>query len=226
LYFFVVWLQIFELAGYVNSHFFFYSMMQPKIDPGALTELRQEARAWAAELGYTVTTRRGNPGKGTAVETAESCRDGSIAALRSSILLHEAHEAATLAKLAQHQHSNVLPTYAVRIFGAQLVAMITPQAQGSLSSYLGKRAIEACQGRIFAKDACAGLAHLHSCKILHRDVQPGNMLMFAGPTTHLKLADFGSACLCPDPQQVKPPFAAVPQLQPNIWKVIFCDLLP
>ena len=144
--------------------------------------------------------------------------------MRSSAVLGETHEAATLAKLAKHPHSNVLHTYAVRCFGGQLMVQITPQAPDSLHTWLDRRVIDSCTARNFAKDACAGLAHLHRCEILHRDVQPGNMLTFPCPTLHLKLADFGSACLRPDPElphQVKPPFAAAPQLQPNVRRIIF-----
>eukprot|EP00993_Chasmostoma_nieuportense_P000577 NODE_1531_length_1472_cov_22.084015_g1451_i0.p1 GENE.NODE_1531_length_1472_cov_22.084015_g1451_i0~~NODE_1531_length_1472_cov_22.084015_g1451_i0.p1 ORF type:complete len:467 (+),score=104.30 NODE_1531_length_1472_cov_22.084015_g1451_i0:43-1401(+) len=43
-------------------------------------------------------------------------------------------------------------------------------------------------------DALHGLQHLHTSRLVHRDIKPGNLLLFGGhPRPQCKLTDFGSA---------------------------------
>jgi serine/threonine-protein kinase len=51
--------------------------------------------------------------------------------------------------------------------------------------------VELAAALAIIKDACEGLDHVHRQDLIHRDVKPGNLLLFGGGV--VKLADFGIA---------------------------------
>lgn len=162
----------------------------------------EAAKMWVQEQGYRAATSKGKIGKGSfgTVYPAEYT-DGQICAVKfSQAVMPEqlAREARVLAALQTHPHPNVLPTIAFRVFDGLKMVQITPCAVDDLHTWLDKRVAEPSVAHILAQGACAGVAHLHSCKILHRDIKPGNMLIFITPYLHLKLSDFGTVRPVPE----------------------------
>ena len=189
----------------------------------------QEAKAWVLAQGYKAAARHGKIGKGGfgTVYLAESLEDGSVAAVRFSSSWDRrqvAREVATLAMLQKHPHGNVLRCYAFETFGGLQMAQISPCALDDLLAWLEKRAVQAPAARALGRDACAGLAHLHSLKILHRDIKPANMLIFTQPQFHLQLSDFGTTRPVPEArrQQAMTPSVA-PCLQANSTRIVYCS---
>lgn len=87
--------------------------------------------------------------------------------------------------------TNVLSIYDAEVFDDQIILISEYAPDGSLADWLGKRAGVAPSIDAAIKMTCgilSGLAHLHSKKIVHRDVKPANILL-QGETP--KLTDFG-----------------------------------
>ena len=87
--------------------------------------------------------------------------------------------------------------------------------------------------REIAQQVLAGLAHLHSLAIAHRDVKPGNVLVAADGS--LRICDFGYARFCPHgDEQLKDACGTVPYWSPematarphgrpvDVWGVAVC----
>ena len=70
----------------------------------------------------------------------------------------------------------------------------TELALRSLEGYSGARRSPELALSIL-RDLAAGLAHAHARSVMHRDIKPGNVLLFAG--RRAKLADFGAARVGP-----------------------------
>jgi tRNA A-37 threonylcarbamoyl transferase component Bud32 len=62
--------------------------------------------------------------------------------------------------------------------------------EGTLDDYLGG-AFDASKSTQLCKDVVMGLEYLHELNILHRDLNPGNILYKTHPKLCLKIADFG-----------------------------------
>ena len=156
-------------------------------------QVPQEAKTWVAEQGYTCATSCWKIGKGSfSTAPAEFFKDGSAAAVKFSVSRdrgHAACQATTLAKLRQSPHTNVLLPFSHQMFADLRVVQIFPCAVQDLQSWLEKRGVEPALASDLGLNASAGLAHLHRCEILHRDIRPGNMLIFLRPQPHLKLQD-------------------------------------
>ncbi len=89
------------------------------------------------------------------------------------------------------QHPNIVQMFGLAVSGNNLIGLVTEWADhGSLRenwkdmSYEEK--ISASQG------ISQGLSHLHSYKLAHRDLKPGNVLLFGNRST-AKIADFGTS---------------------------------
>jgi glycogen synthase kinase 3 beta len=75
-----------------------------------------------------------------------------------------------------------------------LVTEIMPESLGRFirTAHLASQAVPAIMVKLFIFQMLAGLAHLHSLGIAHRDIKTDNCLVDP-PTGRLKLIDFGSA---------------------------------
>ncbi len=89
------------------------------------------------------------------------------------------------------RHPNIVQMFGLAISGNNLIGLVMEWADhGSLRdnwkdmSYEDK--ISASQG------ISEGLSHLHSHKLAHRDLKPGNVLLFGNQST-AKIADFGTS---------------------------------
>jgi serine/threonine-protein kinase len=90
---------------------------------------------------------------------------------------------------ARLDHPNVLGVRNADWSGAWFL-IATDVAQRSLDSYAAARRSVPLALSII-RDCSAGLAYAHSKRVLHRDIKPGNILIFPG--RRAKLADFGTA---------------------------------
>ena len=72
--------------------------------------------------------------------------------------------------------------------------LVTDLARASLDTYSGARRSPAIALSIFL-DVAEGLAYAHEQGLIHRDIKPGNILLFTG--RRARLSDFGTARLAP-----------------------------
>ena len=153
----------------------------------------------AGAFGRVVLTRRPrhfNDGPESGVEVAVKYASRSGGTLRSHILW----EAAILRKVAHERVLKLLDVCASTPGGEEnckdLPALVFPPADLDLETFLRRRgcAVPTMLARRLMGHLAAALAHVHSHGILHRDVKPGNCLIFTGPFgPALVLADFGMA---------------------------------
>lgn len=73
--------------------------------------------------------------------------------------------------------------------------IVTELARTSLDHYTGARRSPAVALSIF-RDVAEGLAYAHEQGLIHRDIKPGNILLYGG--RRAKLGDFGTARLAPN----------------------------
>ena len=116
-------------------------------------------------------------------------------------------EAAFLRKVA---HAHVIRLFDVRASTprgeedpSDLPTLVFPPADVDLATFLGRRprgVLPTALARRMMGQLAAALAHVHSHGIIHRDVKPGNCLIFLAAEVHgeflgpdLVLADFGMA---------------------------------
>ena len=102
-----------------------------------------------------------------------------------------AHEARIASRLS---HPNIVGVRNADWIDGYFV-MATDLAWKSLDEYPGARRSGPIALRI-VRDVAAGLAHAHAQRILHRDVKPGNILIFRD--RHAALADFGVSRFQPE----------------------------
>ncbi|GLC55667.1 hypothetical protein PLESTB_001012600 [Pleodorina starrii] len=95
---------------------------------------------------------------------------------------------------ASCDHPNVVQLLEAFRSSSGRVYMVFEYVERCLSSELHKRftcGLPAAQTRLVLWQLLCAVAHLHSKKIIHRDIKPGNLLMTADGV--LKLCDFGFA---------------------------------
>ena len=92
------------------------------------------------------------------------------------------------ARIASHlQHPNVVALRNADWIGGRFV-IATDLARSHLGDYAGARRSGGVALRV-VRDVASGLAYAHSRRLMHRDVKPENVLIFADG--HAALADFG-----------------------------------
>jgi serine/threonine-protein kinase len=101
-----------------------------------------------------------------------------------------AHEARIATRLS---HPNIVAVRNADWVDGHFV-LATDLAERSLADYAGARRSGELALRV-VRDVAAGLAHAHAQGILHRDVKPENVLIFAD--RHAALADFGVSRFAP-----------------------------
>ena len=101
-----------------------------------------------------------------------------------------AHEARIATRLS---HPNIVAVRNADWIDGHFV-LATDLAERSLADYAGARRSGELALRV-VRDVAAGLAHAHAQGILHRDVKPENVLIFAD--RHAALADFGVSRFAP-----------------------------
>jgi serine/threonine protein kinase len=65
---------------------------------------------------------------------------------------------------------------------------------GDLSMLCRREPLKLDRALFYLQQICAGLAHAHECRVIHRDIKPQNLLLTTDHET-LKIADFGVARL-------------------------------
>lgn len=109
--------------------------------------------------------------------------DESTAAGAAEDLLHEVRITAKL------QHENILPIKNADYIGPVLV-LAQPLGEQSLATRMRKRM--SFERRMdYASQLLAGVAHAHLRRVMHRDIKPDNVILFADGS--VRLADFGIA---------------------------------
>jgi eukaryotic-like serine/threonine-protein kinase len=103
-----------------------------------------------------------------------------------------AHEARIATRLS---HPNIVAVRNADWIDGHFV-LATDLAERSLADYAGARRSGELALRV-VRDVAAGLAHAHARGVLHRDVKPENVLIFAD--RHAALADFGVSRFAPGP---------------------------
>jgi serine/threonine-protein kinase len=101
-----------------------------------------------------------------------------------------AHEARIATRLS---HPNIVAVRNADWIDGHFV-LATDLAERSLADYAGAKRSGELALRV-VRDVAAGLAHAHAQGILHRDVKPENVLIFAD--RHAALADFGVSRFAP-----------------------------
>ncbi|MEZ6143110.1 MAG: serine/threonine-protein kinase [Zavarzinella sp.] len=90
-------------------------------------------------------------------------------------------------------HPNIVPVIEADRFGGHVVIVSEYAANGSLAEWLAthqQSKSTAQQLHTWGKGIIAGLAHLHECGLVHRDLKPNNILIQGNIP---KIADFGLA---------------------------------
>jgi len=90
---------------------------------------------------------------------------------------------------ARLNHPNILGVRNADWSGSNFL-IVTDVAQRSLQGYAAARRSVPLALSII-RDCASGLAYAHDKRVLHRDIKPGNILIF--PDRRAKLADFGTA---------------------------------
>lgn len=155
-------------------------------------------RVGQGSYGVVYFARRKDDGQSVAIkflpeDTPEDCE----ASLREIDFLKQCtHE--NVIEMIEHfsGHKSKAKTWA---------ALIMPVADQGLDAYLSRRRGHPCTDsftRAVAGQLALGLEHLHAKNVIHRDLKPGNVLLFWMDVGQLRcvLADFGMARHVPAPR--------------------------
>lgn len=114
-------------------------------------------------------------------------------------------------------HPNVIKLYE-SMSDDCLYYMVMEKCEASLMDRLGEmnRMGEAGIARIFC-EMLSGIAHVHSRRVVHRDVKPDNFLMGGEDGRTVKLCDFGMAAMLPQQAGELPGcFGTAPYMSPEM----------
>ncbi|KAI1785981.1 kinase-like domain-containing protein [Ganoderma leucocontextum] len=96
--------------------------------------------------------------------------------------------------LTEISHPSVVELYDVFVQGHTYFLAMELMPKGSLQDLLKQeRRIVDSDAKLVTLDVCAALAYLHAKGIVHRDIKPGNILVFSRNPLSVKVADFGIA---------------------------------
>ncbi|KAL4131778.1 hypothetical protein QTP88_009040 [Uroleucon formosanum] len=128
------------------------------------------------------------------VYKAQHRESGQLAAAKMCILEGEDDLADFMIEidiLAECKHSNIVQLYEAFFVNSKLWMLIEYCDGGALDSIMVEldRALIEEQIAYVCKYMCEGLAFLHKCKVIHRDLKAGNVLLTT--SAGVKIADFG-----------------------------------
>ncbi|CAM9538032.1 unnamed protein product [Ectocarpus sp. 4 AP-2014] len=101
-------------------------------------------------------------------------------------------EMTVFARLARNPHQNVLGALSMDD-DSDLMPILLPKARCDLGSYVNSDTHGLGDKLRLVVDLARGVQHVHSTGLVHRDIKPGNVLVFESEEhgLHAKLADFG-----------------------------------
>ncbi|CAN0033986.1 unnamed protein product, partial [Ectocarpus sp. 12 AP-2014] len=101
-------------------------------------------------------------------------------------------EMTVFARLARTSHHNVLGALSMDDH-SDLMPILLPKARCDLGSYINSDTHGLGDKLRLVVDLARGVQHMHSMGLVHRDIKPGNVLVFESEEhgLHAKLADFG-----------------------------------
>ena len=115
----------------------------------------------------------------------------------------QAQENAILKLLLERPHDNIVLVIRKQSWPGPfwLSTQIFELPFSDLEQWLVRFAVDCSSAGFFSRDASAGLAHLHNLGVEHRDLKPANLSIhtLAGSRTQLRISNFSSAMLRPDP---------------------------
>jgi serine/threonine protein kinase len=97
-------------------------------------------------------------------------------------------------------HQNIIGLYAKITEGPVIHLILEYASNGSLFEYMHKhRNLSDQQISFVFRELCESISYIHSFQILHRDIKLENILFDS--EYHMKLADFGFACMINSPEK-------------------------
>ena len=112
--------------------------------------------------------------------------------VHSGVGVEDAEKCLKLAN--EHPHSNILPIYKILEDSDNKYVFMEYCELGNLGTFCMKRELTTRMKILLMTQIANGIAHLHSIRIIHRDIKPGNILLQHGEddlTPTVKLSDFG-----------------------------------
>lgn len=103
----------------------------------------------------------------------------------SDLPLDFVREANILRLAGSHRH--IVSFYGCELFSPQVGILLELAECNLVEMVRSRRAIDVCE---FARQLSSGCSHLHSLKIMHRDLKPDNVLVV---NNQLRISDFGLA---------------------------------
>ena len=119
---------------------------------------------------------------------------GEIALKKIRLTADGEREVNTLGRLERQggMHPNVVNWFGYFRCGQYIWIEMEFCAGGSLNTYFWGHRLQIFQKHTIMMGIAAGVAHLHKCKVVHRDLKPDNvMLKFRGCYPVVKIGDFG-----------------------------------
>jgi len=177
-----------------------YEVLNP-IAAGAFSTI---LRCRSAQTGVVVAVKSFDPTKCARDTNVSEARDSELAVLR---LLQTTDAHPHIANMVKELGS--APSTSAQVVEASEVghqhAVLEYAEGGSLHRFLQAQKSDLTLPLVQAatRQLARALQHLHNLEVAHRDLKPANVLLASSTnvdaaTLHLKLCDFGFACICGD----------------------------